>query len=75
MQNLLKEAAVEAGRFERKISVDDVSPTIDKARADGIEVVDLSQKDLETFKELSKEIYSKYENFFSKGLLDNIKKH
>jgi TRAP-type C4-dicarboxylate transport system substrate-binding protein len=75
MQELLKEAAVEAGRFERKISVDDVGPTIDKARADGIEVVNLSQQDLETFKDLSKEIYVKYENFFSEGLLDNIKKH
>lgn len=73
MQNAFKEAAVEAGRFEREISVNDVEPTKIKAKNDGIDVIDLSIDDQEKFQELSKSLYSKYENYFSYGLVDKIR--
>lgn len=71
---IMKEAAIEAGRFERKISVDDVQPTISKAEKDGIPVIDLDKNEVLKFKELTSSLYDKYENYFSSGLIDKIKK-
>lgn len=73
LKQIVKDAAIEAGRFERKISVDDVEPTINKAKADGIDVVDLSENDLAEFKDVSAELYQKYENYFTEGLIDRIR--
>lgn len=73
MQKVFTDAAVEAGRFERQISVDDVEPTKAKARNDGIDVIDLSDSDRLTFQEASKQLYQSYQDYFSQGLIDKIK--
>lgn len=73
MQQVFEEASVEAGRFERQISVDDVEPTKTKARNDGIEVIDLTDEDQKKFREMSKDLYSSYDNYFSEGLINKIK--
>jgi TRAP-type C4-dicarboxylate transport system substrate-binding protein len=73
MQEVFKEAAIEAGRFERQISVDDVEPTKEKARKDGIDVIDLSPNDQEKFKEITNSLYESYKSYFSDGLITKIK--
>lgn len=73
LQQIIIDAAVEAGRFERQISVDDVEPTKNRANADGINVVELTDSDKLLFKEQVQSVYVKYQNYFSPGLLDKIR--
>jgi TRAP-type C4-dicarboxylate transport system substrate-binding protein len=74
LQAVMQEAAVEAARFERAISVADVEPTAARAQADGIKVVSLSDADQAQFRSAVESIYAKYENYFTPGLIDSIKK-
>ena len=73
LKQIVKEAAVEAARFERQISVDDVIPTSARAREDGVHVVDLSPEEREQFIEATKSVYTKFDNYFSSGLVDSIR--
>lgn len=66
-------AARSAARYERSISVDDVGIVRDRATADGITVVDLPSEEIAKFKEMTKSVYTKYENYFTPGLVDKIK--
>jgi TRAP-type C4-dicarboxylate transport system substrate-binding protein len=75
LQEIMKDAAIEAARFEREISVNDVDPTKTRAEKDGISVIDLTDSELARFKELTSVLYKKYENYFSPNLIDRIKKH
>jgi len=75
LQDIMKEAAIEAGKFERKISVEDVRPTIEKAENDGINVVNLTDEDRIKFEHAVAPLYSKYDNYFSKDLITRIKLH
>ena len=68
------EAAVEAGRHERKISVDDVAPTTERAIKDGIRVIKLSDEEREQFRKSTEYLYEKYQDRFTSGLVDAIKK-
>jgi TRAP-type C4-dicarboxylate transport system substrate-binding protein len=73
LKQTLIEAAVEAGQFERKISIDDVEPTKEKATVDGINVIELSDADQDDFKNKTLHLYSKYETYFSENLINKIK--
>jgi TRAP-type C4-dicarboxylate transport system substrate-binding protein len=75
LQAAMKEAAVEAGRFERAIAVSEVEPTINKAEADGIKVVKLSSEEESKFRALAETVHAKYQDYFSAGLIDKIKFH
>ena len=72
LQDIMFEAAVEAARFERDISVSDVAPTSARARADGIDVVQLSAEDKESFRKATESVYSKYQGYFSNDLITRI---
>jgi len=73
LQAVMKEAAVEAARFERAISVADVEPTTARAINDGIKVVNLSAEDESAFRKIAAEMFDQYHDYFSPGLLNNIK--
>lgn len=73
LQVIAKEAAVEAARFERQISVDDVEPTSSRARADGVKIVDLSEQDREELVKLTQVVYEQFSDYFTPGLIDSIK--
>lgn len=73
IQAVMKQAAIEAGQFERKISIDDVDPTIQKATRDGIEVVNLTPEDKVKFTHAVEPLYTKYEEYFTPGLINKIK--
>lgn len=75
LQSIMMEAAVEAARFERNISIDDVIPTIEKAEADGIIIINLSDEEREIFKSSTVGLYEKYENYFTAGLIEKIIKN
>lgn len=72
-QQIFLQAAMEAGRHERQISVDDVIPTTQRAIKDGIKVIELSDHEREQFKEATQYLYDKYQNRFTAGLIDAVK--
>jgi TRAP-type C4-dicarboxylate transport system substrate-binding protein len=74
LQSIVRDAAIQAARFERQISVDDVEPTSNRAIADGIKVVNLNTREREQFVEATKDVYKQFENYFSPGLVDSIQK-
>ena len=72
LQDIVKDAAIEAARFERKISVDDVEPTESRAKSEGVKVIDLTPQERQQIKDKTKTVYSEFENYFSPGLVDSI---
>jgi TRAP-type C4-dicarboxylate transport system substrate-binding protein len=73
MQKLMSDAAVVAANIERKESVDDVKVIQDKCKQDGISVVTLNADEQAKFKTATEGVYTKYENFFTTGLIQKIK--
>jgi TRAP-type C4-dicarboxylate transport system substrate-binding protein len=74
LQANIKQAAIEAARHERDISVDDVERVGAKAQADGIRVVKFSREEQEKFRQATAKVYDKFADYFSPGLVDAIKK-
>ena len=70
---IMMEAAVEAGRYERQISIDDVGPTSQRARDDGIHVIELSDDEQNQFRQRTEHLYEKYKDRFTPGLINAIK--
>lgn len=73
LQNIVKDAAVEAARFERQISVDDVQPTSSRARSEGINIVDLSEQDKAELVKMTQVVYEQFADYFTPGLVESIK--
>ena len=72
LKAIMMDAAVEAARVERAISVADVEPTSARATKDGIRVFKLSTEDQTFFKSATEQVYEKYENYFTPGLIGKI---
>jgi TRAP-type transport system periplasmic protein len=73
LQAKIKQAAIEAARHERDISVEDVERVGAKAQADGIRVVKFSREDQENFRQATAKVYDKFQDYFSPGLVDSIR--
>lgn len=74
LQNIVKQAAISAARHERVLSIEDVDNVQKRCEQDGIKVVKLDQEEQDRFREATKGVYVKYENYFTPGLVDQIKK-
>lgn len=74
LQTIVSEAALVAARHERELSIEDVKLVQEQAKKDGIEVIEMSAEEQLRFAEATQEVYAKYENYFSQGLVDQIKK-
>ena len=73
LQAVLKEAAIEAGRYERAVAVAEVEPTKARCEQDGITVVQLSAEDELAFREASESVYAQFADAFTPGLVDSIR--
>lgn len=73
IQEIIKIAAIKAGREERKESIRDGDEAIIKLQLEGKEVIKLSVADQTEFKRKTDIVYDKFKNFFSPGLVQNIK--
>jgi len=73
-QQAIKTAAYEAAQAERVEAVEDVELVKQRCIADGIKVINLPKQEQDKFKEITKQVYTKYENYFSKGLVESIQK-
>lgn len=72
-QRVMKEAAIEAGRYERAVAVAEVEPTRARCEQDGIPVVRLNDSDLERFKQASEQVYAQFADTFTPGLVNSIR--
>jgi TRAP-type C4-dicarboxylate transport system substrate-binding protein len=73
LQEIVRQAAVEAGRYEREISIDDAPATERQARKDGFKVIKLSAAERQQFIEATKQIYQQFENWFTPGLVQQLR--
>jgi TRAP-type C4-dicarboxylate transport system substrate-binding protein len=72
-QQVMKQAALEAGRFERAVAVAEVEPTKARCKQDGIPVVRLSADDEQLFRDKSEQVYVQFANAFTPGLVESIR--
>jgi len=74
LQKVVSESAKEAARYERAISIDDVLATQSRAEKDGIKVLKMSKEEQDRFAVETKVVYEKFQDYFTTGLVDKIKK-
>lgn len=74
LQSIIKEAAIRAGRNERAESIADGEQAKQQLIKEGKEIISFSDEDQAKFKELTLNVYEKFDDFFSPGLIDKIKK-
>lgn len=73
-QKIFEEAALEAARNERDLSVKDGQQSLETLKAQGVEVIELSAAEKEELKSRSAWIYDKYDDsYFEPGLIKTIK--
>jgi TRAP-type C4-dicarboxylate transport system substrate-binding protein len=72
-QKIMKEAAMEAGRFERAVAVAEVEPTKARCQQDGIPVVGLNEQDMIQFRQASEQVYAQFADAFTPGLVQSIR--
>jgi len=73
-QQAIKTAAYEAAQTEREESVADTEVIKQRCMDDGIKVITLPKQEQDKFRELTKKVYTKYQDYFSKGLVESIQK-
>ena len=74
LQEVVGLAAKEAARYERELSVADVELVQERCKQDGIEVVRMSTEEQSRFAQATQEVYAKYQDYFTTGLVDSIKR-
>lgn len=74
-QKIFEEAALEAARNERDLSVHDGKQSLETLKAQGVKVIELTAEEKEELKARSAWLYEKYnDSYFEPGLIESIKK-
>jgi len=73
-QQIFADAAIEAARIERVESLDDVTAVQEQAKKDGITVSYLSETERAKFKLATEVVYDQYQDYFSEGLVEQVKR-
>jgi TRAP-type transport system periplasmic protein len=74
LQQIVADAALVAARHERELSINDVQLVQERCEQDGIQVVKMDASEQERFAEATKQVYTKYQDYFTDGLVDSIRK-
>ena len=74
VQEVMATAAFNAARKERRESVADIPNILAQCEAEGVKVVKMTAEEECKFKAVTSEVYGKFANYFSAGLVDGIKK-
>lgn len=75
LQQIISEAAVEAARMERERSIEDGEDAKLRLTSEGVEIIALTEQEREYFRQACEQVYDKYEDFFTPGLVDSIRLH
>ena len=73
IQKIFSEAALEAARNERALSLEDGELSLQKMQDNGVTVVRLDQEELAELRNRTQVVYERYADFFEPGLLDSIR--
>ncbi len=73
IQKIMQDAAKQAAREERREAIRDGELAKQRARREGIEIVELSETETKKFIEATQVVYKKFEGFFSVDLVKRIK--
>ncbi|MFM2415276.1 MAG: hypothetical protein RI911_969 [Candidatus Parcubacteria bacterium] len=71
-QEIMADAAQKAAKQERRESVADIPNILAQCDAEGVEVVRMSETETAKFKEITAEVYDKYQDYFAQGLVKKI---
>jgi TRAP-type C4-dicarboxylate transport system substrate-binding protein len=74
IQQIFSEAALEAARNERALSLEDGETSLKKLQANGVSVINLSQEDMDDLRKKTESVYTKYAEFFEPGLVASIRR-
>ena len=74
LQTVVGDAAKTAARHERELSIADVELVQERCEADGIEVIRMSVEEQARFADATQVVYEKYQDYFTAGLVDQIKR-
>jgi len=72
LQDIISMAALNAARFERQESVDDIATVRQRCSDDGIKIVTLSADEVDKFKDAVEPVYAKYQPVFG-DLVEKIR--
>jgi TRAP-type C4-dicarboxylate transport system substrate-binding protein len=70
---VIKQAAIEAGRSERRETIEDGEQARQQLINDGATIVDLSDEDAALFRQKTQAVYEQFADFFEPGLIDSIR--
>jgi len=73
LQRIIKTAAIHAGREERLESIRDGDAAKERILSQGKEVITLSNEDQQEFQKRTEQVYEKFHDFFSPGLVNSIR--
>jgi len=73
LQLMVKDAAFDAARSERQESIEDIDIVKARCQGDDVKVVSMSAEERARFQEKTAYLYEKFEDMFSKGLVDGIR--
>jgi TRAP-type C4-dicarboxylate transport system substrate-binding protein len=73
LQAIINDAALVAARHERELSIEDVDLVQKRCKTDGIEVIRMSADEQARFADATRVVYDKYQDYFTAGLVDQIK--
>lgn len=73
-QQIMKNAALDAARLERKESVEQIEGIIKDCADKKVPVVKMDQTETDKFKSATKSVYDKYQDFFTTNLVEKIQK-
>lgn len=73
VQQILSTAAFNAARTERRESVADIPNILAECVENDVEVVRMNDAELAKFKAVTADVYAMYDDYFTTGLVDNIK--
>jgi len=71
-QKILKEASVEAGKYQREMSRKEDTKAVEELKAAGMKVNEVSDQDKEKMKELVKPVTEKFAEKFGKELVEEL---
>ena len=73
IQQIFSEAALEAARNERALSLQDGEASLQKLQASGVSVINLNQEEMADLRKKAEAVYTKHAEFFEPGLVDSIR--
>ena len=74
VQQIMKDAALDAARAERKEAVEQIPEIIENCKSKNVPVISMSVDETLKFKHMTAHLYDKYKNYFTTDLISKIQK-